>query len=407
MAVGLSGEIDPIPVAGVRLGSAPLGVRRDDARDDLTIIELAAGSRAAAVFTRNAFCAAPVIVAREHLARRAPRFLLINAGNANAGTGSRGVADARSCCRAVAERVDCQAEQVLPFSTGVIGERLPLARFPEAIAVAQTRLDNDGWAPAARAIMTTDTVPKCVSRRFEVHGHGVTVTGMVKGSGMIRPDMATMLAFITTDAAVAQPLLDDCLARAVEQSFNRISVDGDTSTNDSCVLVATGASGAPLVDTASSDAAGALSQALNEVGTWLAQAMVRDAEGASKFITIVVEEGRDEQECLELAYAIAHSPLVMTAMYASDANWGRILAVVGRAGLEGLDIGAVRIHIGDVCIVADGERASDYTEDRGQRVMSADEISISIGLGRGRASATIWTSDLSHEYVTINAEYRT
>ena len=219
--------------------------------------------------------------------------------------------------------------------------------------------------------------------------------------------MATMLAFITTDAAVAQPLLDECLARAVEQSFNRISVEGDTSTNDSCVLVATGASGAPLVDTASSDAAGALSQALNEVCTWLAQAMVRDAEGASKFITIVVEEGRDEQECLELAYAIAHSPLVMTAMYASDANWGRILAVVGRAGLEGLDIGAVRIHIGDVCIVADGDRASDYTEDRGQRVMSADEISISIGLGRGRASATIWTSDLSHEYVTINAEYRT
>ena len=406
MAVGLSGEINPIPVAGVRLGSAPLGVR-SDVRDDLTIIELAAGGRATAVFTRNAFCAAPVIVAREHLTREAPRFLLINAGNANAGTGPQGVEDARTCCQAVAERVGCQAHQVLPFSTGVVGERLPVARFPEAIDGALARLDADGWALAARAIMTTDTVPKAVSRQFAVHGHTITVTGIVKGAGMIRPDMATMLAFITTDAAVAQPLLDTCLARAVEQSFNRITVDGDTSTNDACVLIATAASGAPLIDTVFSDDAHALSQALSEVCTWLAQAMVRDAEGASKFITIAVDEGRDEEECLKLAYLLAHSPLVMTAMYASDANWGRILAVVGRAGLEDLDIRAVRIHLGDVCIVADGERACDYSEDRGQRVMSADEISIRIGLGRGRAQATIWTSDLSHEYVTINAEYRT
>ena len=300
MAVGLSGEINPIPVAGVRLGSSPLGMRSDP-RDDLTIIELAAGSRAAAVFTRNAFCAAPVLVAREHLTRQAPRFLLINAGNANAGTGSQGIADAHSCCQAVAEHADCRAEQVLPFSTGVIGERLPVTRFPEAIASALARLDDDGWATAAHAIMTTDTVPKGVSRQFDVKGHTITVTGIVKGAGMIRPDMATMLAFIATDAALAQPLLDDCLVRAVEQSFNRITVDGDTSTNDSCVLIATGASGAPLIDTVFSDDAHALSQALSEVCTWLAQAMVRDAEGASKFITIAVAEGRDEQECLRLA----------------------------------------------------------------------------------------------------------
>ncbi|GMQ95787.1 MAG: bifunctional glutamate N-acetyltransferase/amino-acid acetyltransferase ArgJ [Gammaproteobacteria bacterium] len=406
MAVGLSGDIKPVPVAGVRLGCAPLGVRSDP-RDDLTVIELSAGSRAAAVFTRNAFCAAPVTVAIEHLARQAPRYLLINAGNANAGTGSRGLADARACCQAVAERTGCSAQQVLPFSTGVIGEDLPVAHFPEAVDNALARLDGNGWAGAARAIMTTDTVPKSISRQFDLEGHTLTVTGMVKGAGMMRPDMATMLAFVATDAAVEQALLDDCLVRAARQSFNRITVDGDTSTNDACVLMATGAGGAPSIDDASSDAAHALRRAVSEVCTWLAQAIVRDAEGASKFITIAVRDGRDEQECLQLAYAIAHSPLVMTAMYASDANWGRILAVVGRAGLEDLDIATVRIDLGDVCIVADGERAADYTEERGQEVMAADEINITVGLGRGGARATVWTSDLSHEYVTINAEYRT
>jgi glutamate N-acetyltransferase/amino-acid N-acetyltransferase len=406
MAVRLSGEIDLDPVAGVRLGSAPLGVRSQP-RDDLTLVELAAGSRTTAVFTRNAFCAAPVIVAREHLSRQAPRHLLINAGNANAGTGLQGLADARSCCQAVAERTGCFADEVLPFSTGVIGESLPVARFPEAIDGALARLDENGWADAARAIMTTDTVPKGISRQFDVEGHTLTVTGIVKGAGMMRPDMATMLAFVATDAAVAQALLDDCLVRATLQSFNRITVDGDTSTNDACVLMATGACGAPSIEDPSGDGAHALHRAVSEVCIWLAQAIIRDAEGASKFITIAVREGRDEQECLQLAYLIAHSPLVMTAMYASDANWGRILAVVGRAGLEDLDIGAVRIQLGDVCIVADGEPADDYTEERGQGVMSANEISITIGLGRGAAQATVWTSDLSHEYVTINAEYRT
>ncbi len=406
MAVGLSAKIHPVSVAGVRLGSASLGVRSDP-RDDLTVIELAAASRVAAVFTRNAFCAAPVVVAREHLGRQAPRYLLINAGNANAGTGQQGLADARRCCQAVAERSGCSADQVLPFSTGVIGESLPVARFPEAIEVALARLAEDGWVAAARAIMTTDTVPKAVSRQFDVEGRTVTVTGMVKGAGMMRPDMATMLAFVATDAHVSQALLDDCLGRAVQQSFNRITVDGDTSTNDACVLIATGVEGAPSIDDPSSEGAHALHRAVSEVCTWLAQAIVRDAEGATKFIEIAVREGRDEQECLHLAYLVAHSPLVMTAMYASDANWGRILAVVGRAGLTGLDIGAVSIHLGDVCVVADGERAADYLEERGQTVMSAEEIRVDVALGRGEAQATVWTSDLSREYVTINAEYRT
>jgi glutamate N-acetyltransferase/amino-acid N-acetyltransferase len=406
MAVGLSDEINPIPVAGVRFGSAPLGLR-SDLRDDLTVMELAAGSRAAAVFTRNAFCAAPVVVAREHLAGQAPRYLLINAGNANAGTGPDGLADARSCCRTLAERAGCTPEQVLPFSTGVVGEPLQVARFPEAVETALAGLDANGWSRAASAIMTTDTVPKGTSRQFEIDGRAATVTGIVKGAGMIRPDMATMLAFLATDATVAQPALDDCLARAVEQSFNRITVDGDTSTNDACVLIATGAEGAPSIDDAASDGADALYAAVSEVCAWLAQAIVRDAEGASKFITISVDEGRDEEECLRLAYSIAHSPLVMTAMYASDANWGRILAVVGRAGLEDLDIDAVCIHLGDVCIVSGGERAAGYTEEQGQRVMSEDDIDVSIALGRGAARAIVWTSDLSHEYVTINAEYRT
>jgi len=406
MAVGLSSEVDPLPVAGVRLGSAPLGIRAE-ARDDLVVIELAAGTRAAAVFTRNLFCAAPVTVAKEHLGREAPRYLLINAGNANAGTGARGLEDARGCCAAVGERAGCSASAVLPFSTGVVGEPLQTEYFSAAIDEALARLDENGWTAAAHAIMTTDTVPKAVSRQFDVDGQTLTVTGMVKGAGMIRPNMATMLAFVATDAAVSREVLDACLARATEQSFNRITVDGDTSTNDACVLMATGAGDAPAIDGSSADALHAFERAVSEVCTWLAHGIVRDAEGATKFITIAVREGRDEEECLRLAYEVAHSPLVKTAMFASDANWGRILAVVGRAGLDGLDIDAVRIHLGDVCIVSGGGRADDYTEERGQEVMSADEIAVTIALGRGSARGTVWTSDLSHGYVTINAEYRT
>ena len=405
MAVGLSADINPISVPGIRLGSASLGVRREP-RDDLMIMEIAAGSRASAVFTRNAFCAAPVVVAREHLDRAAPRYLLVNAGNANAGTGASGVADARSCCRLLAERAGCAEEEVAPFSTGVVGEPLAVARFPEAIDVALANLDENGWTRAARAIMTTETLPKAVSRRFQAGGRTFTVTGMVKGAGMMCPNMATMLAFVATDAAVGAPLLKAALERAVGRSFNRITVDGDTSTNDACILVATGAHATDPIEP-DSDGAEAFSEALTYVCTWLAQAIVRDAEGATKFITIAVEEGRDEAECLRLAYLVAHSPLVMTAMYASDANWGRILAVVGRAGLDDLVIDAVRIHLGDVRIVSGGGRDPDYTEEQGQRVMSREEIAVRIALGRGQAHATVWTSDLSHEYVTINAEYRT
>ncbi|MDX1434919.1 MAG: bifunctional glutamate N-acetyltransferase/amino-acid acetyltransferase ArgJ, partial [Gammaproteobacteria bacterium] len=308
--------------------------------------------------------------------------------------------------RALAVRAGCAPEEVLPFSTGVVGERLALEPFAEAIDTALDNLDDDGWTRAARAIMTTDTVPKGVSRRFEADGRTFTVTGIVKGAGMMHPDMATMLAFVATDANVAEPLLEAALERAVRLSFNRISVDGDTSTNDACILVATGAHATDAIEPGS-DPAAAFSETLTEVCTWLAQAIVRDGEGATKFITIDVEEGRDEAECLRLAFLVAHSPLVMTAMYASDANWGRILAVVGRAGLEDLDIDAVRIHLGDVRIVSGGARDPEYTEEQGQRVMSRDEISVTIALGRGSARATVWTSDLSHEYVTINAEYRT
>jgi len=405
MAVGLTADINPKSVPGVRLGGASLGMRSEP-RDDLMVMELAPGSRAAGVFTRNAFCAAPVVVAREHLAERAPRYLLVNAGNANAGTGAPGLADARGCCRALAERTGCEAEEVLPFSTGVVGEPLSVEQFPAAIDAALANLDADGWTRAARAIMTTDTVPKGVSRSFEADGQTFTVTGIVKGAGMMRPDMATMLAFVATDAAIAEPLLETSLEHAAGQSFNRITVDGDTSTNDACILIATGAHATAEIHPGS-DGAAAFSEALAEVCTWLAQAIVRDAEGATKFITVNVEEGRDEAECLELAYLVAHSPLVMTAMYASDANWGRILAVVGRAGLEDLDIDAVRIHLGEVCIVSGGGRDPAYTEAQGQRVMSQEEIAVTIALGRGTARARIWTSDLSHGYVTINAEYRT
>ena len=406
MAVGLSGDVNPLPIDGLRLGTAPLGLRSEP-RDDLVVAELAPGSRAAAVFTRNAFCAAPVTVAREHLRSDAPRYLLINAGNANAGTGAQGLDDARRCCESVAKRVDCEAAQVLPFSTGVIGETLAVEAFPAAIDKALANLSEDGWRDAAHAIMTTDTVPKAVSRQFEAGGSTFTVTGMVKGAGMIRPDMATMLAFVATDAAVAQSVLDECLSRAVQDSFNRITVDGDTSTNDACVLMATGAAGGDAIEDLSAAAGSALQRAVAEVCAWLAQGIIRDAEGATKFITIDVLEGGSEAECQRLAYEVAHSPLVMTAMFASDANWGRILAVVGRAGIEDLDIDAVRIHLGDVCIVADGERAADYSEEQGQAVMSADEITVTIALGRGSSKIRVWTSDLSHDYVTINAEYRT
>ncbi len=396
--------MEPLTVAGIRLGTARAGIKYPDRRD-LVVVELAAGTQAAAVFTRNAFCAAPVTVARVHLSAASPRYLVINTGNANAGTGQQGLADAEASCRALAERTGCQPEDVLPFSTGVIGEPLPLFRLITGLPAALAGLRPDGWADAAAGIMTTDTRPKWASRRLTLAGREVTVTGIAKGAGMIRPDMATLLAFIATDAAVDPALLRPILREAVAGSFNAITVDGDTSTNDACLLLATGQSGASVP--ATGDDRARFAAAVDEVCVELAQAIVRDGEGATKFITVRVEGGRDAAECRQVAYTIAHSPLVKTAFFASDPNWGRILAAVGRSGLDALDLERVTIYLDEICIVRDGGRAPDYTEEQGQRVMARPEIAIRVGLGRGEAAARIWTTDLSFDYVRINAEYRT
>ena len=396
--------MEPLTVAGVRLGTARAGIKYPDRRD-LVVVELAAETQAAAVFTRNAFCAAPVTVARTHLAAASPRYLVINTGNANAGTGRQGLADAEASCRSLADRTGCRSEEVLPFSTGVIGEPLPLFRLVTGLPEALATLRPDGWAEAAAGIMTTDTRPKWASRRLTLAGREATITGIAKGAGMIRPDMATMLAFVATDAAVDPALLQEILHEAVADSFNAITVDGDTSTNDACLLLATGRSGVSVPTTGDDRARFAM--AVSELCVELAQAIVRDGEGATKFITVRVEGGRDAAECRQVAYTIAHSPLVKTAFFASDPNWGRILAAVGRSGLDALDLERVTIHLDEVCIVRDGGRAPDYTEERGQRVMARPEIAIRVELGRGGAAARIWTTDLSFDYVRINAEYRT
>ncbi len=405
MPVGLKAPASLAAVPGVRIATAALGGRARP-RDDLTLFELAAGTACAATFTRNAFRAAPVTVAREHLARIPPRYLLVNAGNANAGTGAHGIEDAKRCCALVAEATGAPAESVLPFSTGVIGEPLPVERFERAVPIAARRLGEDGWLDAAAAIATTDVVPKGVSRSVDVGGRRAVVTGIAKGSGMIRPDMATMLAFVATDAAVAPDALRSMTRDAVEASFNQITVDGDTSTNDACVLAATGALGNPPVE-AGTPAFLALAEAVKDVMRRLAQAIVRDGEGATKFITVEVAEGGDRSECLAVAWTVAHSPLVKTALYAGDANWGRILAAVGRAGVAGLDVARIRIWLNGTCIVSGGGRDPAYTEAAGAEAVSRDEIVIRIALGRGQAEDRVWTCDLSHRYVTINAEYRT
>ena len=405
MPVGLTAPTSLAAVPGVRIGTAALGGRRTP-RDDLALFEIAPGAACAATFTRNAFCAAPVVVAREHLARAAPRHLLVNSGNANAGTGARGIEDARRCCAIVADATGTPAESVLPFSTGVIGEPLAVERFERAVPAAAGRLDADGWLDAAAAIATTDTVPKGASRTLDLGGRTVTITGVAKGSGMIRPDMATMLAFIATDAAVEPRALRSMVRDAVEASFNRITVDGDTSTNDACVLVATGDAGNPPVEAGSPEFS-ALAGAVGAVALRLAHAIVRDGEGATKFVTVEVIEGADRSECLAVAHAVAHSPLVKTALYAGDANWGRILAAVGRAGPADLDLDRIRIRLNDVCIVSGGGRDPGYTEAAGAAAVAGEEIAIRIALGRGRAEDRIWTCDLSHRYVTINAGYRT
>ena len=406
MAVGLHGIEPMAPVKGVRVGAAALGGRREP-RDDLALFELSPGSRCAATFTRNRFCAAPVTVARRHLGEAAPRYFLVNAGNANAGTGEHGLRDATRCCELVARVAGVAPTSVLPFSTGVIGEHLELARFEGAIPSAFQRLRPDAWERVAHSIMTTDTVAKGVSRSFRIDGSECRINAVAKGSGMIRPDMATMLAFAATDATLGPEVLNACLRAAVEDSFNCITVDGDTSTNDACVLAATGASGARAIDDTAHDDYGVLLEVVRECLQWLAQAIVRDGEGATKFITVTVEEGESEALCRRVAYAVAESPLVKTAMFASDPNWGRILAAVGRSLPAHADIDRVSVHLDDVCIVEAGGRASTYREEDGQRIMDREELSVRIRLGSGNHEARIWTTDLSHDYVTINAEYRT
>ncbi len=405
MAVGPDSFPEMNPIPGVRLGSASAGIKTPGRRD-LVVMELVSGSRVASVFTQNAFCAAPVIVAREHLASSDCRWFLINTGNANAGTGAQGIEDAKSCCRALASAVNDDSLAVLPFSTGVIGEQLPVNKVISTIPLALENLAEDGWRHAAEGILTTDTRPKGATRCFEHQGRILHVSGIAKGSGMICPNMATMLAYIATDALVSQTVLQKLLDDAVAQSFNRISVDGDTSTNDACMLVASGRADNAELKEPSDPLFAALSTAITEVAIELAQAIVKDGEGASKFITVAVEGGASEQECLQVAYSLAHSPLVKTAMFASDPNWGRILAVVGRAGLDHLDVSGVDIYLGDVCIVSAGALAADYTESAGQAVMNLPEITVRINLGRGVHSSRLWTTDLSHDYVSINADYR-
>jgi len=405
VAVGLKPPVRLLPVPGARLASVSAGIYRKT-RPDLSLIALAPGSTGAALFTTNAFCAAPVRVARAHLAAAAPRYCLINAGNANAGTGAAGIEAAAATCSALAALGECDAAQVLPFSTGVIGEHLPVDAIRAALPGLHGALREDGWMDCARAIMTTDTQPKGASRRFEIDGRSATITGIAKGAGMIHPDLATLLVFIATDAVVDAGALRDLLTVAARHSFNRISVDGDTSTNDAVVLLATGQAGNALIRDPGERRAAGLASALGEVCGELAQAVVRDGEGATKFITIVVEGGAEEGECVAAARAIATSPLVKTAFFASDPNWGRLLAAVGRAGIRDLDVSGIDLWLDDVRVVERGERARTYTEQDGARVMSRGEITIRIRLGRGTASSTVWTCDLSHDYVKINAEYR-
>lgn len=404
MAVNLPPLPELYPVPGIRLGTARAQIRKKDRRD-LVVIECAPGTQAVAVFTQNRFCAAPVTVARDHLGQAAPRALLINTGFANAGTGQEGMDDAQQSCAALAAILGCAPQAVLPFSTGVIGERLPLQRLIAGLPGCLGAMSDGGWAEAAHGIMTTDTLPKGSSRRVDIEGKTITVTGIAKGSGMICPNMATLLAFIATDAAVAPAILRQCLGAAADESFNRISVDGDTSTNDSCVLLATGMSGVEI-RAAGSAAYKTFYDAVRDVLAELAQAIVRDAEGATKFITIEVVHGDSQGDCLEVAYTIAHSPLVKTAFFASDPNWGRILAAVGRARIPQLHVDRVSIHLDDVCIVRNGGRAAEYSEAQGQAVMARSEIHVRVDLGAGTAGARLWTCDLSHDYVRINAEYR-
>jgi len=395
-----------LPVAGVRLGIASAGIKKPGRRD-ITLIELASGSRAAGVFTQNRFCAAPVTLCKQHLAHGDIRALVINTGNANAGTGEEGLKRAHQTCEAVAKLMGCAAESVLPFSTGVILEPLPVDKILPALPAAQADLAPDHWSEAAHAIMTTDIVAKGASRLAQVGGKTITVTGIAKGSGMIHPNMATMLGYVATDAAIAPAPMQQLVKEIADVSFNCVTVDGDTSTNDSFILIATGQAGNSEITAASSADYAALKTVVSAVAIELAQAMARDGEGATKFITVAIEGGREHAECKQIAYAIARSPLVKTAFFASDPNLGRILAAIGYAGVTDLDVNALQVYLGDVLVAEKGGRAASYTEAQGAAVMQQADITVRVVLNRGDAAATVWTCDFSYDYVKINAEYRT
>ena len=407
MAVGKTQSVNLLPIKGIRIGIASAGIKQTE-RDDVTVFEIAENSTVAALFTKNKFCAAPVLVSQKNLKQVCPQYLLINSGNANAGTGEKGLADANESCQQLATLLNIQPEFVLPFSTGVIGEPLPVKKLSASLPFAISSFSEDGWARAAEAIMTTDTREKGCSRTFSFNEETVTVTGIAKGSGMIRPDMATMLSYIATDLAIEATLLQQALKEAVDLSFNSITVDGDTSTNDSVVLMATGASKHSLAaDDKESELYSLFVTTLIDVCQFLAEAIVRDGEGATKLITVQIEQANSLEDAREVAYTVAQSPLVKTAFFASDPNWGRILAAVGRANIAELDVEKVSIYLGEVCIVRSGQKADDYSEQQGQQVMDQDEITVRVNLQQGAHSAHILSCDLSYDYVKINAEYRT
>jgi glutamate N-acetyltransferase/amino-acid N-acetyltransferase len=411
MAVGLEILENYHSVNGIRMGVAQAGIKYEG-RNDLVIFELVEGSRVSGVFTLNAFCAAPVQVAKKHLSESDARYLVINTGNANAGTGPQGITDALATCEQLAQLTGVSANQILPFSTGVIGEPMPMVKLLAGLSPALETLASDIWPAAAAGIMTTDTLPKGYSQQVEIvnlatsRTENLTISGISKGSGMIMPNMATMLAYLTTDAVIAKPLLDVMCKELADKSFNRVTIDGDTSTNDSCLLIATAQADMAEISSKADPRYSVVFAALLEAFMVLSHAIVRDGEGATKFVTLEVQKAASVQEALDVAYTVAHSPLVKTALFACDANWGRILAAVGRAGVQNMMLEDIDIYLDDVCIVKSGARAASYTEKAGAAIFAQPEITISIRLGRGDITERVWTTDLSHEYVSINADYR-
>ena len=405
MPIGLEQPKSLLNIKGIRLSACSAGIY-DKKRDDLALIEICKDSIVTTAFTKNIFCAAPVKISKNNLTKTSPLYCLINSGNANAGTGKTGLSNAKAICKELANIVSCSEDEILPFSTGVIGEDLPVEKIKKTIPDLIKKLSDDSWLSTAKAIMTTDTIPKAISDQIKIGDTTINITGITKGSGMIKPNMATMLSFIATDARVTKDVLERIKLNALSKSFNRITVDGDTSTNDSFILIATSKAKTPIIDKLDSNEFLILENAIMSICKKLAQAIVRDGEGANKFISIKVDGGANESECLSAAYTIAESPLVKTAFTASDPNWGRIIAALGNANIPNIDTKKIRIHINDVCIFDDDKRSDTYSEESGQREMSKEEIILKVELNRGDYSEEIWTTDLSHDYIKINAEYR-